>query len=70
MLQNIRSSRQRSTSFMILPQTLRCSVKVFPEARATVESEIESMLNGKEDVDTAVKTWQIPSTNPSKSIIW
>ena len=28
---------------------------VFPEARATVESEIESMLNGKEDVDTAVQ---------------
>ena len=27
----------------------------FPEARATVESEIESMLNGKEDVDTAVQ---------------
>ena len=26
-----------------------------PEARATVESEIESMLNGKEDVDTAVQ---------------
>lgn len=30
-------------------------LSVFPEARATVESEIESMLNGKEDVDTAVK---------------
>lgn len=30
-------------------------LSVFPEARATVESEIEAMLNGKEDVDTAVK---------------
>ena len=30
-------------------------MSVFPEARATVESEIESMLNGKEDVDTAVQ---------------
>ena len=30
-------------------------LSVFPEARATVESEIESMLNGKEDVDAAVK---------------
>ena len=28
---------------------------ISPEARATVESEIESMLNGKEDVDTAVQ---------------
>ena len=30
-------------------------MSVFPEARATVESEIESMLNGKEDVDAAVQ---------------
>ena len=28
---------------------------ISPEARATVESEIESTLNGKEDVDTAVQ---------------
>ena len=28
---------------------------ISPEARATVEFEIESMLNGKEDVDTAVQ---------------
>lgn len=31
-------------------------LSVFPEARATVETEIEKMLNGSEDVDTAVES--------------
>nr|WP_330368573.1 hypothetical protein [Blautia hansenii] len=30
-------------------------LSVFPEARATVESEIENLLNGNADVKTAVK---------------
>lgn len=42
------------------PKKLRATWKfvkflISPEARATVEPEIESMLNGKEDVDTAVQ---------------
>lgn len=37
------------------PKYCGALLSVFPEARATVESEIEAMLNGKEDVDTAVK---------------
>lgn len=37
------------------PEYCGALLSVFPEARATVESEIESLLNGKEDVDTAVK---------------
>lgn len=37
------------------PEYTGALLSVFPEARAIVESEIESMLNGKEDVDTAVK---------------
>lgn len=37
------------------PKYCGALLSVFPEARATVESEIESMLNGKEDVDTAVQ---------------
>lgn len=37
------------------PEYCGALLNVFPEARATVESEIESMLNGKEDVDTAVQ---------------
>ena len=37
------------------PEYCGALLSVFPEARATVESEIESMLNGKEDVDTAVQ---------------
>lgn len=36
------------------PEYCGALLSVFPEARATVESEIESMLNGNEDVDTAV----------------
>ncbi|HIT91052.1 MAG TPA: ABC transporter substrate-binding protein [Candidatus Merdenecus merdavium] len=36
------------------PEYAGALLSVFPEARATVESEIESMLNGNEDVDTAV----------------
>ncbi|MDD3278039.1 MAG: ABC transporter substrate-binding protein [Lachnospiraceae bacterium] len=37
------------------PEYAGALLSVFPEARATVESEIESLLNGKEDVDAAVK---------------
>ena len=37
------------------PKYCGALLSVFPEARATVESEIESVLNKKEDVDTAVK---------------
>ena len=37
------------------PEYCGALLSVFPEARATVESEIESLLNGKEDVDTAVQ---------------
>ena len=37
------------------PKYCGALLSVFPEARATVESEIEIMLNGKEDVDTAVQ---------------
>ena len=37
------------------PKYCGALLSVFPEARATVESEIESMLNGQEDVDTAVQ---------------
>lgn len=37
------------------PEYCGALLSVFPEVRATVESEIESMLNGKEDVDTAVQ---------------
>lgn len=36
------------------PKYAGALLSVFPEARAIVESEIESMLNGKEDVDAAV----------------
>lgn len=36
------------------PEYCGALLSVFPEARATVESEIESMLNGKESVDEAV----------------
>lgn len=37
------------------PKYCGALLSVFPEARATVESEIESVVNKKEDVDTAVK---------------
>ena len=37
------------------PEYCGALLSVFPEARTTVEFEIESMLNGKEDVDTAVQ---------------
>lgn len=37
------------------PEYCGALLSVFQKARATVESEIESMLNGKEDVDTAVQ---------------
>ena len=37
------------------PEYAGALLSVFPEARAIVETEIENMLNGKEDVDTAVK---------------
>lgn len=37
------------------PEYAGALLSVFPEARATVETEIENMLNGNEDVDTAVK---------------
>ncbi|MDD3339694.1 MAG: ABC transporter substrate-binding protein [Lachnospiraceae bacterium] len=38
------------------PEYTGALLSVFPEARATVESEIESLLNGNEDVDAAVKS--------------
>ncbi|SHK62646.1 ABC transporter substrate-binding protein [Hespellia stercorisuis] len=37
------------------PEYAGALLSVFPEARATAETEIETMLNGTEDVDTAVK---------------
>ena len=37
------------------PEYTGALLSVFPEARATVESEIENLLNGNEDVDGAVK---------------
>lgn len=37
------------------PEYAGALLSVFPEARATVETEIERMLNGEEDVDTAVE---------------
>lgn len=37
------------------PEYAGALLSVFPEARAIVESEIESLLNGNEDVDDAVK---------------
>ena len=37
------------------PKYTGALLSVFPEARATVESEIENLLNGNEDVDGAVK---------------
>ena len=37
------------------PEYAEALLSVFPEARAIVESEIESLLNGNEDVDAAVK---------------
>lgn len=37
------------------PKYAGALLSVFPEARATVESEIESMLNGNQDEDSAVK---------------
>lgn len=37
------------------PEYAGALLSVFPEARAIVESEIESLLNGNEDVDAAVK---------------
>lgn len=36
------------------PEYVGALLSVFPEARSTVESEIESMLNGNVDVETAV----------------
>ena len=36
------------------PEYVGALLSVFSEARATVESEIESMLNGEVDVDEAV----------------
>lgn len=36
------------------PEYVGALLSVFPEARATVESEIENMLNGKKSVDEAV----------------
>ena len=37
------------------PEYAGALLSVFPEARAIVESEIENLLNGNEDVDAAVK---------------
>ncbi|ASM68086.1 hypothetical protein BLAHAN_06531 [Blautia hansenii DSM 20583] len=37
------------------PKYVGALLSVFPEARATVESEIENLLNGNADVKTAVK---------------
>lgn len=37
------------------PEYAGALLSVFPEARATVETEIETMLNGSQDVDTAVE---------------
>ena len=37
------------------PEYTGALLSVCPEARATVESEIENLLNGNEDVDGAVK---------------
>lgn len=37
------------------PKYVGALLSVFPEARATVESEIENLLNGNADVNTAVK---------------
>lgn len=37
------------------PEYVGALLSVFPEARATVESEIENLLNGNADVKTAVK---------------
>lgn len=37
------------------PEYTGALLSVFPEARATVESKIESMLNGEADVETTVK---------------
>ena len=37
------------------PKYVGALLRVFPEARATVESEIENLLNGNADVKTAVK---------------
>ena len=39
------------------PEYAGALLSVFPEARAIVESEIESLLNGNEDVDAAVKKY-------------
>ena len=44
----------KTAANVIIPATI-LTTRCPEEARATVESEIESMLNGKEDVDTAVK---------------
>ncbi|XCP87201.1 ABC transporter substrate-binding protein [Roseburia hominis] len=37
------------------PEYAGALLSVFPEARATVETEIEKLLNGNEDIDAAVK---------------
>ncbi|MDD2981608.1 MAG: ABC transporter substrate-binding protein [Hespellia sp.] len=47
------------------PEYAGALLSIFPEARATVETEIESMLNGKQDVDTAVGNM---ATSINKSI--
>ena len=36
------------------PEYVGALLSVFPEARATVESEIESLLNGKQSVEDTV----------------
>ncbi len=46
------------------PEYAGALLSVFPEARATVETEIESMLNGKEDIDKAVDN-MVSSINKS-----
>ena len=37
------------------PEYVGALLSVFPEARATVESEIENLLNGNADVEKTVK---------------
>ena len=53
-----------------VPQYAGALLSVFSEARAIVESEIESMLNGNETVDEAVDSMDPRSMMRSRSIIW
>lgn len=46
------------------PEYAGALLSVFPEARVTVETEIENMLNGKEDIDEAVES-MVSSINKS-----